>query len=1706
MKACKKLLTAVAGVLFLVCMALSAVACGGKTFYKVTLDFNAEQGTVTVTAPKNEAGYEAGEEATVTVTAKSGYEVDAFTVNGTAQDLNGGSYTFEVEKDTSVKATFKATGSEEATYTVTVAGYNTACGKVELTPAADGNKYAKGAEVTVTVTANEGYAVESVKVNGEAVTLEENKYSFTVEGDTTIAVAFKEIDLENTYSVTVTQNEHGKITFTPAGENGRFEAGTLVAARIEPEEGYYVLNVRILYETEDGKVDEPVELTNNTFAFLADADKEIAIYYGVSLNTKWEGLGTEDSPYIIETLADTYDVKIPIIAPTEDSWDTYPYALDLVFTYTEVEGGVYTIRSNEKKNLRFTIYEGDTSVYSWSGENKMETFTLEANKTYTIIVGSDFTWTDYRNTPVDQIDERVSFEILEGDHTNDPLWSGSGTEQDPYVITTLEDDYEAPLEATTYFSYTATETATYSICIRDGVDAMIVIYHDDENILSLFRKSKTFTLESGETYLIEVEDSWSESDALYFTIEKMPDFGDTPVEKIPAAIQGTYYNEDDGDEFFDIGETTLTWGEKTVVVLQAYLTEITAKIDGEIWVFEFDDGDVTVHPWGDTNNMLYFTDEAPVVIEVPEELQGIWTSGEYTMTITGSEMTFAGGMFGSLPGEITAYDAATHTLTFDNFGMEVNGVFDPNEKTITVDLSLMGAGELVFTKSGSQSEVQLPEELKGDWKGTGTYADCTLTLQDGKLSIADGQLDGFEGELKAYDAATKTFTVDAYGMPTTLVYNEKGILTLDLSAMMMGKAIFTRDGNIPAFTLPAELEGTWTATNETGTHTLVFNDKNVSLSIFGTDMTGNVLFYDETAHTLNLSLTDEYGTPAAYDASYDAAKATIAITINMGYESMTFVFTKGGSQSEAQLPEEIAGVWTGTLDGKAWTLTIEGTTVTLNNDGLYFPYEGTINGYNAETKTINMTLDDSSATAVYDDSAKTLTVTYSAGRVSNLVLQKTGGDEDGFAVFQGVWTGTLNGGKYTLTIEGTTVSLHNGNYPLDGTLDEYNKETHVLSLTIWGDPYTATYDEESGKLTLNYDGNQIVFTKESGSVGPSAATEAYYGKWTGVAGEVNYEVTIEEGKISYLTSDDMGKIDDLTIEDYTFDETTGITATRRGYVYRFFLTAEGKLEVYFKMGSDAEKLLATLTKEGGSTAEKGSESDPIVWDTFAGEHSVSIAASQDAENTYVFFTFTVPTTGSFELEYPSSVSTMDILLYAEGSKNFPVAVWNTYAKRYAFTLNTSVKYFLRINNPANVAQEFNLTVKPYTLTEFPAVYRNTWKDIEETYTLVINENSIQINGGNAISIQNVTIVNRNGGYAFVWNGQNCSIMANDTSTGGKQIITFEIGETRTVLYLPNQAPSKEGDGSAENPYKLTEATLAKEYSYNTSVSGEYYHKITVTATTVFTVTSTSTYLFLEIESEEDGVIFHLTGTTEGKVFCLYAGKTYMMTANYSNENDESGMGGSISFKIEKGGTMPENSTIPEALRGHWSGEGQNELTLTETGMSVHLYKSSITILQTKSGVYEVKQTGENYEIVFSNDKYQAKYDAATKALTFEVYNEEGEHTDYVFHLNETSADAWQGTLPEAWAGTWKNGDVTITISGNEITIDWASAGYHNEKVTIVDYAMTGNPSYETCTITFVDSNGVRGTITGVTYDSVATPFLSISISVGGKSYSALRKS
>ncbi len=212
-------------------------AINGNTFdmpaanVTVTVTFKKIDYTITVNSGENgsataPASGNYNDKITVTCTPAKGYEVDSITVNGT--EIEGNTFTMPAEVAT-VEVTFR-----KALYELSIS--NTAGGSATLS--ATSAYY--GDEITVDVSADDGYHLAAIKVNGKAI--EGNKFAMP-DGKTAVEVVFE----KNEYKITASAATGGKVTLSASAAS----AGTVITVKATADKGYEL--DKITYTPDGGK-------------------------------------------------------------------------------------------------------------------------------------------------------------------------------------------------------------------------------------------------------------------------------------------------------------------------------------------------------------------------------------------------------------------------------------------------------------------------------------------------------------------------------------------------------------------------------------------------------------------------------------------------------------------------------------------------------------------------------------------------------------------------------------------------------------------------------------------------------------------------------------------------------------------------------------------------------------------------------------------------------------------------------------------------------------------------------------------------------------------------------------------------------------------------------------------------------------------------------------------------------------------------------------------------------------------------------------------------------------------------------------------------------------------------------------------------------------------------------------------------------------
>ena len=218
-----------------------------KITYTVAVS-QAQNGEVTT----DKATAQIGDIVTITATPTAGYELDTITVTpdvGEAVAVTDGKFTMPAANVT-VTVTFK-----EIDYTVKIDA-----GIVNGTVAASVKSANVGDEITLTITSETGYCLETLTVIDDSqnpVTVTENTFSMPAS-DVTVFAVFKKID----YTVSVSQAQNGEVTTDKATA----QIGDIVTITATPTAGYELDTITVTPDV----IEDSVTVTDSKFTMPAD--------------------------------------------------------------------------------------------------------------------------------------------------------------------------------------------------------------------------------------------------------------------------------------------------------------------------------------------------------------------------------------------------------------------------------------------------------------------------------------------------------------------------------------------------------------------------------------------------------------------------------------------------------------------------------------------------------------------------------------------------------------------------------------------------------------------------------------------------------------------------------------------------------------------------------------------------------------------------------------------------------------------------------------------------------------------------------------------------------------------------------------------------------------------------------------------------------------------------------------------------------------------------------------------------------------------------------------------------------------------------------------------------------------------------------------------------------------------------------------------
>lgn len=559
----------------------------------------------------------------------------------------------------------------------------------------------------------------------------------------------------------------------------------------------------------------------------------------------WTGSGTEQDPYLLQTLKNTYRVQI--------KYENGEYT-PVYFKYTESAAAKYAIYSNDQ-NFYMTV--GDRR-YMGGGDasSELSLFETETGKEYL------FALSPFDDAGTENV--IVSFTI--GNYTGYlPKWEGSGRfssetgVDDPYLIETLADDYDVlTTNAGIFFKYAATETKNYKIVPKYPAGSFIpfsfsVRNYNNGNPVRLSQVNVTngkeagFSLTAGTTYLFYLSTDYEGggmqetfSVHLLFSIEEGtaavdPDLPEAGTKANPIALddvlgehtlkvsaEGLYYT-------FTVQKTGV-YGFTAVTAL--YLSDFQGVngqvmntlqgskggetkdynlIAGIVYTFRLSGYGPSAATTTEVTLKAEFKREADVVY-IPSEFNGKWkdVNGVYTLTIASGGVTLKKGE-DSVDTIVTAQVSSamegktSYFLTFESktYTLQWNSVGD---KALQLFLD---QDNVIYFAPDPLPSFAFDEGLQGEYTARGgEYAEHIVVSADG-VEWENHTVLLLSDMTRAYDGYEKAFAAYIDGEPELLLFGNGAIY------FQKANLYFDNGKGEGELKLPADYRGVWKSADGT---------------------------------------------------------------------------------------------------------------------------------------------------------------------------------------------------------------------------------------------------------------------------------------------------------------------------------------------------------------------------------------------------------------------------------------------------------------------------------------------------------------------------------------------------------------------------------------------------------------------------------------------------------------------------------------------------------------------------------------------------------------------------------------------------------------------------------------------------------------------------------------------------------------------------
>ena len=600
-----------------------------------------------------------------------------------------------MHEDVVIRATFREKAPELFSVTLTK-NFTEEMGTASLSAPKSGELYEKEELVTLSVTVNDGYLVDSLTVGGEEQELDEDgKYSFKVRGETAVTVSMRAIRY---YSVSVKGflPSEGSVDLSPAAEDGRYREGTEIVATLTPAKGYKLRSFK------QNGADVPLGEDRAHYTFVPQEDTELEAVFSplesFSVTVEFDETMC-DVTYIGE---DGEAVSIKGGAEFDEDREL-TLTVQLVGGYRLVSatvngkeatlsGNGFSLTVTEKLRIVVVCEWVVTKLDALAGEYDLKddvwyTFTLAEEAAF------DFSASNYAAYAAFYKTERVE-EPKKGEKGDKPVWIFNEHERTAKDVHA----FEAGLYVARFSSNTGDGVAPSKLSIAQipplgfeitgfaatsyvSLDGQYKLYMGAHYLAVKDKDGNTVNVEvtrttdekgthiniklGGETYVLGTQKaelasgSGTSIDGLtvvFFNDRKRINFRPDPLPKdvtIAEKLEGIYTGEDDdgpveGDLI--VSGNTITWGEKAITllktlepVLDGKTEEISARLsigycEEEFYILLAEQnaaGAYEITLMTGDKTIVFSPKKEESVVTIDEQFHGTWTCRVATAVLSG---------------------------------------------------------------------------------------------------------------------------------------------------------------------------------------------------------------------------------------------------------------------------------------------------------------------------------------------------------------------------------------------------------------------------------------------------------------------------------------------------------------------------------------------------------------------------------------------------------------------------------------------------------------------------------------------------------------------------------------------------------------------------------------------------------------------------------------------------------------------------------------------------------------------------------------------------------------------------------------------------------------------------------------------------------------------------------------------------------------